>query len=206
MASICPTSCTTDLVGNPPEVCTPVIRQKTLSRLVFFSCGIELPDPITNENIKPFFDDGSMVISSELAEIIPGAPTYEEIRVSDCRPAQRVVATREITFRDLVAITGNIGSPATETSFFDYAFWKDKVDNQNRLRYGWAYCNGDVVLARNEDGSFMTADLTMFLDYIRPANGGSSTEFKSGSIRFQGDPINLNNTPEFNLVDAEIVI
>lgn len=204
--AICPSNCTTDIVGNPPEVCKPVIRQRSLSRLIMFPCNIELPDPITNENIKPFFDDGSIVFSSELAEIIPGAPTFEEIRVSDCRPPERRVATREITFRDLVAVTGNAGSPATETSFFDFYFWKDKVDSQNRLRYGWAYCNGDVVLAKNEDGSFMTADLTVFLDYIRPAAGGTNTEFKSGSIRFQGDPLNLNNEPSFNLIDAEIVI
>lgn len=204
--AICPSSCTTNLVSNPQEPCKPVIRQRSLSRLIMFGCNVELPDPITDENIKPFFDDGSMVFSSELAEIIPGAPTYEEIRVSDCRPAERKVATREITFRDLVALTGNAGSPATLTNFFDYYFWKDKVDSQGRLRYGWAYCDGDVVLAKNEDGSFMTADLTVFLDYIRPANGGTNTEFKSGSIRFQGDPLNLNNEPSFNMIDAGIVI
>lgn len=202
----CPTNCTTDLTSNPVEVCKPVIRSRTLIRLVMFGCNIVLPDPITDENIKPFFDDGSMVISSELAEIVLGAPTFEEIRVSDCRPPQRVVATREITFRDLIAITGNVGSPATETTYFDYYFWKDKVDSQNRLRYGWAYCNGDVVLAKNEDGTFMTADLSAFLDYINPANGGSKTEFKNITIRFQGDPLNLNNTPSFNLIDAAIVI
>lgn len=204
--AICPASCTTPLVSNPQSECKPVIRQRTLSRLVMFPCNITLPDPITDENILPFFEDGSIVVSSELSEIIPAAPTYEEIRVSDCRPAQREVATREITFRDLIAITGNIGSPAAESEYFDFYFWQDKVDSANRLYYGWAYCNGDVVLARNEDGSFMTADMTAYLDYIRPANGGSSTEFKNLSIRFQGDPLNLSNTPEFNLITAGVIL
>lgn len=202
----CPTNCTTDIIGNPPEVCKPVIRNRTLSRLVMFPCNIVLPDPITNENIEPYFTDGSIVISSELAEIIPAAPTYEEIRVADCRPPERIVATREITFRDLIAVTGNAGSPPTETSYYDYAFWQDKIDSQGRLRYGWAYCNGDVVLAKNEDGTFMTADISAFLDYIRPAGGGASTEFKNITVRFQGDPLNLSNTPSFNLVEAGIII
>lgn len=204
--AICPTSCTAPLVRNPEEPCKPVIRQRTPSRFIFFGCNTQFPEPITDENIAALFEDGDIVISSELAEFVFGAPTYEEIRVSDCRPALRQVATREVTFRDLTAVAGTTGSPAASTDYFDYAFWQDKVDSANRLGYGIVYCDGDVVLARNADGSFMTADMTVFLDYIRPANGGSSTEFKSGSIRFQGDPLALTNTPEFNIVDAGIVI
>lgn len=204
--AICPSNCTVSLVKNPQEPCKPVKRQRTLSRLVMFPCNVELPDPITNENIKAFFDDGSMVVSSELAEIVASAPTYEEIEISACRPKEKTVSARQITFRDLVALTGTAGSPAAETSYFDYAFWQDKIDSQGRLRFGWAYCNGDVVLAKNEDGTYMTASMAAFLDYIKPSNGGTNTEFKNITIDFQGDPLNLNNTPSFNLVTAEIVI
>lgn len=204
--ALCPSNCTTTLIKNPQGACTPIIRDITPSRFVFWPCNVELPDPITSENILPFFEDGSMVVSSETAEIVFAAPTFEEIRVSQCRPALRRISTREVTFRDLIAVTGVTGSPAASTDFFDYAFWQDKVDAGNRLYYGIAFCNGDVRLARNQDGSFMTADMTAFLDYINPTNGGSSTEFKSLSIRFQGDPLALWNTPEFNLITAGVVL
>lgn len=203
--ALCPINCTTDLVGLPQESCKPIIRPKTISRFIFFPCNIELPETITPENIKPFFDDGDIVITRELAEITLAAPTYEEIRVSDCRPALRQVATREVTFRDFNAVTGSLTSPGTPDLYFDYDFWQDKVDSANRLRYGVVYCDGDVKIAKNEDGSYMTADMTAILEYITPANGGK-TEYKAISVIFQGDPLNLTVKPSFNIIDAEIVI
>lgn len=204
--AVCPSNCVTDLVGLPQEECKPKIRKDTLSRFIFFPCNIELPDPITDENIVPFFEDGSIVITRELAEIVVGEPTFEEISVSQCRPPLRQVATREITFRDFNAVS-TVTSPATGVDdYLDYDFWQDKVDSANRLRYGIVSCDGDVKLAKDEQGNFLTADMTAFLAYIVPGGGGANTEYKDVRIRFQGDPLNLTVKPSFNIIDAGVVI
>lgn len=204
--ALCPAGCTTSLLPNPPEACTPTKRLTTPSRLIFFPCSVDLPDPITNENIAPFFEDGSIVASMPLSEMVFNAPNFEEIRMADCYPSERYVATRELTFQDKYAVTGDAGSPPAETAYFDYYFWNDKQQNKQRLRYMIAYCNGDVKVARDENGNYLTADLVVYLDYIRSASGGQSVEFKSGSVIFQGDPVALSNVPEFNLIDAGIDI
>lgn len=203
----CPSNCSDiTLVRNPQENCEVTTRRDTPSRLIFFECNTTLPDPITNENIKPLFDSGAIVASMELAQVTFGDPTYEEIIVSDCRPPERYVATRSMTFQDLNAVTYGVSSPSEDDPYFDYDFWDDKQRNQRRLNYGVAYCSGDVRLARAADGSLLTASITAILNYQRPTAGGASTEFKQVEIVFQGDPLALTNKPEFNLIEAGIIL
>lgn len=202
---LCPSTCgDTTLIGNPQGNCDTSFRQTTPSRLIFWECNVTLPDPITDENIAPLFANGTIVWSQPLADIVFADPTYETLTLDDCRPPLQYVATREMTFNDKTSVTTAASSPAEINIYADYDFWQDKLDNQARLNYGIVYCNGDVKLARASDGTLLTAAVTAVLNYQKPTNGGSSTEFKQISVTFQGDPLALTNKPEFNLVDAGI--
>jgi hypothetical protein len=203
---LCPNQCgDTTLVGNPQTSCTTTVRKTTPNRVFFYLCDTTLPDPIDDTNIVPLFDNGEIVASMPLANVTFADPTYEEVIKDDCSVPDRFIVSREMTFEDRYAVASSAGSPAVVTDYLDYDFWQDKLDNQTRLNYMIGYCNGDVKVARDTDGSLLTASITAVLNYQRPANaGGKSTEFKQVSILFQGDPLDLRNKPEFNLVDAGI--
>lgn len=109
-----------------------------------------------------------------------------------------------MTFNDKTSVTTSAASPSDINIYADYDFWQDKNDNQTRLNYGIVYCNGDVKIARDTDGTLLNASVSAILNYQKATNGGKSTEFKQVSIVFQGDPLALTNKPEFNLVDAGI--
>lgn len=204
--ALCPASCQDiTVIGNPVN-CVPTIRQTTPSRVLFFNICDTLPDPITDGNIAPLFEDGTIVASSELANVVFNDPTYEEVPLSDCTVPLQVLVSRELTFEDRVAVDASTSSPYF-TDFFDYDFWQDKLDKQTKLGYMIMYCNGDVKVARDTNGDLLTARITAFLNYQRPSGGsGKSTEFKQVSILFNGDPLALTNKPEFNVYDAGIEI
>lgn len=202
---VCPSICgTIDLIGNPQSGCETSIRRKTISRFAFFSCTTDLPEPITNNNIKPLFDDGSIVASSPLANITLSDPQYEDVVVDDCTTPQRVIVSREITFQDRYSVVDNSGSPTTYDNYHDYDFWADKLQHQQKLNYMVIYCDGDVKVARDEDGNLLTASITAYLNQDGGTNGGKKVEFKQVSINFNGDPLALTNKPEFNLELAGI--
>lgn len=197
----CPIACQTDLIGNPEGDCVLTPRYKTPSRVSFFTCATDLPDPISDAAMLALYEDGSIVLSSELANIVFAEPQYEDVLLSDCQVPQRIVASREMTFEDRIAITS--GSPANP--YFDYSFWKDKLNNQTKLNYIIHYCDGDSVIARDASGNLLTASITVYLDRQKLTNSPKSVEFKRGSIVFQGDPLDLGNVPEFNLFTAGIL-
>jgi len=200
--ALCPSACGTDLIGNPEGDCVLVPRKKTLSRISFFVCSTDLPDPMNDAAILALYEDGSIVITSELANIVVNDPTYEDVIMSECRVPDRVIVSREMTFEDRIAITS--GSPAN--AYYDYAFWQDKLTNQSKLNYIIHYCDGDSVVARDQNGNLLTASITGYLNWQKPATqGAGNIEFKRLSINFNGDPLGFTNTPEFNLYTAGIL-
>lgn len=204
--ALCPASCQDiTVIGNPVN-CVPTLRLKTPSRVLFFNICDTLPDPITNGNIAPLFEDGTIVASSELANVVFNDPTYEDVVISDCTVPLQILVSRELTFEDRVAIDATETSPYF-TAYFNYDFWQDKKDKQTKLGYMIMYCDGDVKVARDEDGTLLTARVTSVVQYQKPSGGsGKSVEFIQVIILFNGDPINLTVKPEFNVYDAGIEI
>lgn len=200
----CPSACgDPDIIANPQANCATSIRRKTLSRILFYPCNTVLPDPLPG-NIKPLFDDGTIVASMTLANIVVEDPQTEDIVVDDCTAPRQFITTRAITFEDRNAIT-DTGSPAND--YFDYSFWQNKNNIQQQLSYMFAYCDGDVVIPVDENGNNLTAALLVFLSWQKSSNpGGKSIEFKKGRIVFQGDPFNMSITPAFNLVTEGIIL
>jgi hypothetical protein len=205
--SFCAANCPgVDLVKNPVSGCTDDIRNRTTSRIIFFDCSTDLPSPITCESISSLFEDGSIVASSELANIVWNDPDTEDVVVSDCQPAIKKVVGRTLTFEDRIAISTSVGSPPVTNRYFDYGFWKDKKSANLRLRYGIVDCNGDVTIARDADGNPLRATLQVFLAFQKASTqGGPSVEFKKGSLYFAGDPLDLV-APDFNINDCDIVL
>lgn len=206
----CPASCNSiELLANPAAGCTTSRREKTVSRLAFFSCATTLPDPLTGAAMVPLFADGTVVASMPLANIVWNDPTTSEIMMDECSPMDRKIDTREATFEDRYAVAKDLAtSPATTDEYWDYKFWQNKNDVQSSLAYMIIYCDGDVVIPRQANGQYMTATILVYLSWQKPTTqGGSWVEFKKGSIIFQGDPMSMSNAvPAFNYIDAGIVL
>jgi hypothetical protein len=205
MAS-CPSNCgDITLLTNPQTDCNTSLRQTTPSRFVFFACNSAIPDVINTSNVATLFTNGIFVASSPLANLTWNDPEYEEVPVDDCSVPYRYISRRGATFEDRVSVTADSDSPAIENSYFDYDFWQDKIDNQQKLFYGVLYCNGDLKLAKDSAGGYLTASLTVYLNYQRPGQqGGVFTEFKRGEIIFNGDPLALTNKPVANIEEAGV--
>lgn len=202
----CPSTCgDVTLVSNPTENCTTAQRYNAISRIAFFPCSVDLPDPIQG-NIEPLFADGTIAWSSILRNVTLNDPTTQDFNIGDCIPALSVITGREITFEDAIAITSSTGSPAVYQQYWDYNFWQDKVGKPYQLRAMWIYCNGDARIAKDENGNYLTVSVLAYLNYERPTQqGGPFLEFKSITARFNGDPLALYNTPAFNTVEEGIV-
>lgn len=209
MAGSCPGACgDVTLLRNPLTNCVTDIRQKTLSRIAFYDCNTTLPDPITGASIKTLFDNGTIVASMPLGNIQWGEPTTEDLAVDDCSPARQFITGREMTFEDRVALSNTTGSPAVTDSYFDYDFWQDKMDKQFVVRYMLIYCDGDVVIPRDKNGNPLGATMLVYINFQKAqTQGGASTEFKRGSVRFAGDPLALYTAkPAFNYIEAGITL
>lgn len=201
----CPSACgDINLISNP-DSCITDVRQKTLSRVAFFPCNVTLPTVIPG-NIAPLFDDGTIVVSSELGNFTVNDPATEDIAVSSCRPAKRVIQTREIVFQDRIALSFTGGSPAVINQYWDYNFWKDKLQYEFNLYSMWIYCDGDVVIPVDLKGNPLAFSLLGFINWQQPSNvGGSWVEFKQFSMIYQGDPFYFEQ-PAFNLIEEGINI
>lgn len=209
MANNCPANCQNIvLVGNPPDQCTLLLRNKTLSRVAFYPCSLSLPDPITGVAMKALFDNGDIVASSQLGNINWQDPTTEDIVVNECSPARQIITGRELQAEDRVAIKYLSGSPATADDEYDYDFWQDKMVNQSLMNYMLIFCDGDVVIPKDANGNPLTATMLVYISYQKPGTqGGDWIEFKRISIRFKNDPLAFYTAkPAFNYIDAGIVL
>lgn len=203
----CPAACgDITLIRNPLTDCQLTTREDTLSRIAFFDCNTTLPDPITGAAMKALFDNGTIVVSSKLANITWDDPATEDYVISECDPAQQRIVGRTMNFEDRFAISSVTGSPAVTDPYFDYKFWQDKIDNQAVVNYLLIYCNGNVRFPRDRNGNPLGASINAFINYQKPqTQGGQWMEFKRGIIRFAGDPLAFHTaTPIFNHSDAGI--
>lgn len=196
--AFCPADCANITVTtNQPGGCDLKVRKRNIDRIGFFPCSVDLPAPFTCAGLEGLIAANTLTFSSPLANIEVQDPTFEELQIADCRPSERVATSRVITFQDRIAIeTAAIsGSPGTPANmFFDYDFWKDKKTKRAMLRYMFVFCDGTVVVPKDENGKPMEASLDVFLSYERQGSGGSSyiLEIKKGQLEFKGDPLDFN--------------
>jgi hypothetical protein len=185
------------LIENP-VICELNARKRTLSNIGFYACSTSFPSPLEASGIAALLTSGEIVYSNELSNVTVNDPTTEELKISDCRPAQRYIASREITFQDRVAVEAPSGSPASTTPFFDYLFWANKTQNAASVYILWKFCDGDVQFARDANGNPLTIDILGYVNWDTNTNGAPRIEFKQFSAIFNGDPFNFNNTPAWN--------
>lgn len=196
--AFCPADCADiTVITNQPGGCDLKVRKRNIDRIGFFPCSVDLPAPFTCLGLQGLITANTLTFSSPLANIEVQDPSFEELQVADCRPADRVATSRTITFQDRIAIelpavTGS--SPVPANPFFDYDFWKDKKTKRALMRYMLVFCDGSVVVPRDESGKPLVASLDVFLSYERQGSGGNSyiLEIKKGQLEFQGDPLDFN--------------
>lgn len=216
MSGYCPADCSDNtLVANDPGSCDLSIRKRSVDRIGFLLCTTDLPSPFNCANITALVNAGELVFSSQLVNVNWQDPTFEELQIADCRPAEQIITGRIMEFQDRIAIVKSNSSPWTSgtQNFYDYDFWADKKSKNMRLRYLLTFCDGSVIVARDENGDPMSANLNVFLAHERQGTGGNSyiLEFKKGSLAFKGDPLDFTNKPEedgagniFNINDCNL--
>lgn len=204
----CPADCGTDPLLPGSEPCELTVRYAGTKRFHFFNCSTSLPDPLDATALEALYTANEIVMSSELANVTWNDPSFQEIAISTCRISQRIVSSREITFQDRIALTVDEGSPAVPNTFYDLAFWADKMSRTLTMNYGVEDCNGDVTIAKDAQGNYLSADLQVWLNEEAPSTqGGKVVQFKAASIIFNGDPKNMLNPPAYNrAVDGEITV
>ncbi len=196
--AFCPADCADiTIITNKPGGCELKARKRNIDRIGFFPCSVDLPAPFTCSALQALVDANTLTFSSPLANIEVQDPQFEELQIADCRPSERVATSRIITFQDRIAIevaavTGS--SPVPANPFFDYDFWKDKKTKRALMRYMFVFCDGSVVIPKDELGKPMAASLDVFLSYERQGSGGNSyvLEIKKGQLEFKGDPLDFN--------------
>lgn len=199
----CPTNCTADdLLGLPADNCNTGFRRDTPSRLLMYNCDITFPTgtkAAVGAAVKVMLASGTMVRTMPLANVVFEDPTYDELQLDDCSSPESLIVNRALSFEDRYGIDLSTVSPYTETKFFDYDFWLNKVQAQKNIRYALEYCSGDVRVIP------FGATIRGFIDYLKAQTaGGKSTETKKFRLLFNGDYINFENTPVMNTVDAGI--
>lgn len=206
----CPDNCADiTLIGNPAGGCNFGSRERTIKRLHFFSCKTALPDPLTEAAVKALYTSKAIVVSMPLANVQWGEPEINTENLSDCVPDFEKVVAREMTFEDNIAVVIS-DDPATSgvneaNKYWDLDFWADKMQHRMLLRYAIEYCNGDVVIAKNPDGTPMEASLNVYLSAKDKTAGKGKLEMKVGKLKFNGDPLAFAQAkPDYNMNDYNI--
>lgn len=203
----CPSNCQTTLLQYPPSACFDDLRFKTLERIGFLLCTATLPSPVTAENLQPLLDDGDLVFTKPLGNLVWDAPITEDIPFSDCAPARQKIMGRVLNADDKIAVSLTSGSPAVTDLYYDYDWIQDKIDKQALLNPLFVYCDGDVVVSA-PGGIPVKMTILAYIDWIKSGTqGGSSTEFKRWTFRFSNDPFAFDTAkPLFNLYELGINI
>ena len=215
---VIPTDCTNyDLEEVKNDACEQEAREVNIRSIGFYKASAVLPNPLTKAAIialmnpapipgegpedEPTIPKKGLVFSNELVNVTLGEPNLVQRKLSDSRPAQEVVESREITFQDRLKVNKTVGE---QTEFLDYKFWKDKRDHATTLNYVFALSDGRIVVPREKNSNAgMAASFNVFLNYEAQNNGGA-IEFKQGKITFLGDPLDFVQ-PDINLNDIEEV-
>lgn len=202
---ICASSCGAVTLTPNPSSCEIKERFTSPARIIMIPCDALLPSPIKG-SIKPLFEDGTIVYTSELGNWNFGEPNMVDSNVSACRPVNKVISGRTISFQDRIGVSITSGSPAVTNKFADYDFWRDKLA-KNGLWYAalW-HCNGDVFLPKTASGRLIPATMTGYINYEVLDNQSNLTvEVKNFTLNYQGDPFSFN-APDFNTFEETIVL
>jgi hypothetical protein len=209
--AFCPADCASfTLIDNPTAGCDLKTRRRNVDKIGFFACSLDLPSPLTCINLEPLITSKAIVFSSSLSNVEFQDPQFEELQIADCRPAERIITNRTVTFQDRIAveIPEVVGPPAVAANpFYDYDFWKDKRTKRALLRYMFVFCDGTIMIPKDESGKPMAASFDVFLSYERQGQGGNSyiLEIKKGQLDFKGDPLDFN-VPALDVSTCEFSI
>lgn len=204
----CPSTCTPDdVLTNPTGICNENPRFKTLDRILFMNCDTadQLPTPVNNDNIVPFFDPAKpLIVASSKLVLKVDDPTTQAIKLTNCDPARDITSTRTINFEDRIALSSLVGSPATTDDYFDWTQWKQRNQIQLQLYFGFSFCDGDCYFARDINGNLLRASLNAFIAFDESIDTRHIAYVK-GKLTFQGDPLYFPAI-EFNTIIAGITL
>ncbi len=205
MNTLCPAQCATgfDLEPIKPSGCDLVERKDCVRSVGFYKCDTALPNPLTALNIVPLMapEEGaaSLVFSNPLSEVVFADPVVATRQVADCMPENEYIVSRDITFKDKIAV--DVDPEALPTPFQDYAFWKNKIDNTARMNVVIAFCSGRLVVPRELNSNIgMAVTLSGFINYEKADL--VCYEFKQLKLKFLGDPIAFDKG-DLNLNEVE---
>lgn len=203
--SICNSNCTNfDLTPILSATCDVKERRKGLKRLGFYKCDITIPDNIDCASLAALMAPAApgspgLIFSNELQDVSFAEPTLVTRELSDSRPEYEFIASRELTFKDRIAV--DFDAAGNASPYADYTWWKDINNLRNKLNVLLLWSDNTITIPRVE-GSLegLPAVFNVYLMHEKVQNG-FVVEFKQGKVKFLGDPLNFN-APAFDLTSC----
>jgi hypothetical protein len=170
-------------------------RKRALKRLGFYKCDITIPDPYDCAALEALMKPASpgtpsLVFSNELQDVQFADPTKVTREISDVRPEYEITASRDITFKDRIAV--DLDAQGAASPFYDYTWWKNIKNLSTRLNILLLWDDNTITVPRKE-GSLegLPNVFDIYLNQEKVQNG-FIVEFKQGLARFLGDPLDFN--------------
>ena len=127
---LCSTACAQDPVPYGSGGCRVITRPGGIYKFLWLRCDIAAP-AATVLAFQGLLDSGDIVASGKvLASKTKGTTTKQ--RVTSCDPERAIQRTSQIPWKDY---------NADNVTFSEFAFWNDKMSNQDRLLFGYTTCD-----------------------------------------------------------------
>lgn len=191
--SLCPSDCTDfTLTTITQGDCKKQERKKALKRLGFYKCDVTIPDNYTCANLLALMKPTSpatpaLVFSNLLQDVQFAEPTMVTREVADSLPEYEIVASRDLTFKDRIAV--DIDAAGAASPYADYSWWKNITDYAGSLNVLFLWDDNTITVPRSNDGlTGLPSTINSFLNFEKVQNG-FIVEFKQGKVKFLGDPL-----------------
>lgn len=200
--SICNSNCT-DFSLTPilSSSCDFKERKRSLKRLGLYKCDITIPDNYDCTTLAALMAPAAngtpgLVFTNELQDAAFAEPTKVTREISDSRPEFEITASRDLDFKDRIAVDLNAAGNASP--YADYTWWKQIKNLRSRLNILFLWSDNTITVPRIE-GSLegLPNVFDIYLNYEKVQNG-FIVEFKQGKAKFLGDPLDFN-IPGINL-------
>lgn len=129
--SFCGSNCGITLPTFAGGGCNITPRKGGIKRLVFASCDVEFDDITDLQEWQDFIDYDKIHATGEILGDIPEA-SFEEKKLSSCKPAQPTGASNTINFEDYNADLEG----ASEIDAYN-----DAIENQGNMIVGYTDCD-----------------------------------------------------------------
>lgn len=196
MSSLCASDCTDfALTTITNAACKTKERRRNLKRIGFYKCDVTIPDNYTCANLLALMKPTSpatpaLVFTNELQDVQFAEPTMVTRELSDSRPEYEMVVSRDVDFKDRIAV--DLDALGAAAPYTDFSWWKNIQDNSTTLNVCFLFDDDTLEIPRAADGLTGLPNTFRIYRNFEKVQNGFIVELKQGKIKFLGDPLQFN--------------